>query len=336
LLEQAGRGELSNGSSLKIAQRWQELVDEAEQAMSTNALERRFVPLRDSAPKYDVARLRAERRAQELAAKPVEDVPRAGEASVSPYGYELRVQSEDGLITGRIDRALATPQGAVLQDYKSGAIFTLQEGDTREVKPEYALQLRLYAALYHEATGTWPLRLELVPLSGDPQEVPFTLEECLRLLESAKDLLNAVNEQLTRACGWDEIEASLATPSSSACRFCSFRPACGPYVSAIKRNADDREWPPDVVGAFHSVTKLGNGRFILRTTRGDGTDVFVRDLSDDAVQALALAREGALVGAFNVRRTRSERAFESGPLTTLYCSTDDCIAPVASSTTLST
>jgi hypothetical protein len=206
-----------------------------------------------------------------------------------------------------------------LQDYKSGAISTLQEGATREIKPEYALQLRLYAALYHEATGAWPLRLELVPLAGDSQEVPFTPEECLDLLKGARDLLSAVNEQLARPHAWDEIETALATPSSSACRFCSFRPACGPYLSAARRNADDREWPPDVVGAFHSVTKLGNGRFILRATREDGGDVFVRDLSDEAVQPLALARDGTLVGAFNVRRTRSARAFESGPLTTLYC-----------------
>jgi hypothetical protein len=75
------------------------------------------------------------------------------------------------------------------------------------------------------------------------------------------------------------------------------------------------------VGAFHSVTKLGNGRFILRTMREEGDDVFVRDLSDDAAQPFARAREGSLVGAFNVRRTRSARAFESGPLTTVYCQT---------------
>jgi PD-(D/E)XK nuclease superfamily len=319
LLEQAGGGELSDGSSLKIAQTWQELVDEAEQTMSTNALERRFVPLRDSAPKYDVTRLRAESRAQELATKSASEVPRASEASASPYGYELRVQSQDGLIAGRIDRALATPRGVVLQDYKSGAIFTLQEGDIREAKPEYALQLRLYAALYHEATGTWPLRLELVPLSGEPQEVTFTPEECLRLLRSAKDLLNAVNEHLTGSHAWDEIEASLATPSPSACRFCSFRPACGPYISAVTRDPDGCEWPPDAVGDFHSITKLGNGRFILRMTREDRTDVFIRDLSDETAQPLALVGEGTLVGAFNARRTRSEHVFEGGPLTTLYC-----------------
>ena len=287
--------------------------------MAATALENRFVPLRDSAPKYEVARLRAENRAGELATRPADDVPRASEATASPYGYELRVQSEDGLIAGRIDRALATPQGAVLQDYKSGAIFSLQEGDTHEVKPEYALQLRLYAALYYEATGLWPLRLELVPLSGDPQDVPFSHEECLHLLSSAKNLLSAVNEHLARSDGWDAIEASLATPSATACRFCSFRPACAPYISAAQVAAENPEWPPDVLGAFQSLTKLGNGRLILHVRREDGTDVFVRDLTDEvAAEALAI-HEGVLVGAFNVRRTRSPNAFESGPLTTLYC-----------------
>jgi PD-(D/E)XK nuclease superfamily len=323
LLEEAGRGELTNGSTTKIAQRWQELVDEAEQSMRASALEKRFVPLRDTAPKYEVARLRAEARAGELARKPALGETRAGEATASPYGYELRVESADGLIAGRIDRALATEHGTVLQDYKSGAIFSLQEGDVRQIKPEYAQQLRLYAALYFEATGTWPVRLELVPLAGDPQEVSFSQEECLRLLERAKALLADVNQQLARVPeGWDAVEASLATPSAAACRFCSFRPACSPYLST-ERPAEDREWPADVCGSFQSLIRLGNGRWILRAARNDGTHFFVRDLPEQlAAEAMASAREGILVGAFNLRRTGSPQAFEAGALTTLYCQPD--------------
>lgn len=288
--------------------------------MGASALEKRFVPLRDTAPKYEVARLRAEARAGELARKPALGETRAGEATASPYGYELHVESVDGLIAGRIDRALATERGTVLQDYKSGAIFSLQEGDVREIKAEYALQLRLYAALYYEATGTWPVRLELVPLAGDPQEVSFSQEECLRLLDQGKALLSDVNEKLARVSdGWDTVEASLATPSAAACRFCSFRPACSAYLSS-EHAADDREWPADVCGSFQSLTKLGNGRLILRVARNDGSHVFVRDLAEDvATKTMASAREGMLIGAFNLRRTGSPQAFESGALTTLYC-----------------
>lgn len=286
--------------------------------MRASTLEKRFVPLRETAPKYEVARLRAEARAGELARRPAAGEARADEATASPHGYELRVESADGLIAGRIDRALATEHGTILQDYKSGAIFSLQEGDARPIKPEYALQLRLYAALYHEATGTWPVRLELVPLAGDPQSVSFSQEECLHLLDRAKEILINVNEQLGHVSdGWDAIEASLATPSPAACRFCSFRPACSQYLSTDHAD-DDREWPADVCGSFESLTKLGNGRLILRLARRDGTHVFVRDLSEEVAAEMASAPEGTLVGAFNVRRTGSPQAFESGPLTTLY------------------
>jgi hypothetical protein len=319
LLEEAGRGAFPAArASEAIEARWNELVSEANAAMGRNPFERRFVPLDQSVAKFEVVRLRAVARAAELAADTPGAGARAGDASATPFGYELRVESGDGLIAGRIDRAIPALDGVVLQDYKSGAIFTLRHGEERALKPEYAIQLQLYAALYHDATGTWPSRLELVPLSGSPHAVPFVQAESLRLLEDARALLAEVNQQLARSShDWEGAERSLASPSPSACRFCSYRPACLPY---LERNwpDPDNDWPADVWGQFGGLQRLGNGSLILTLKRGDSV-FFVRGISDAQVEETGAdsVTEAADVGVFNARRTRSPQAFEAGPLTAI-------------------
>lgn len=318
LLEEAGRGELSTHN---VDARWQKLVAEAEQAMTQIAHEARFVPLRDTVPKYEVVRLRAEARATELAKDVPDTGPRAAEARADPYGYELRVESADGLIAGRIDRAVPAQAGPVLQDYKSGAIFSIRQGEgQQEIRPEYADQLRLYAALYFEATGTWPSKLELVPLTGPPIGVSFSTTESLNLLDHARSLLADVNKELERSAdGWDAVEASLANPSASACRFCAYRPACAAYLSSTD-DEGERDGPADVVGTFASLTRLGNGRLMLSIRRSDGSASFVRDITDRTAAAARLDTldTGYPIGVFNLRRTQAARAFEEGPLTIVY------------------
>jgi hypothetical protein len=319
LLEEAGRGSIS-AEETAIENRWADLIAEAEREMSERDLERQFAPLSHHVPQFDVVRIRALMRASELA----RDVPgaeaRASDASDSLYGSELRVESSDGLIAGRIDRVLPTASGAVIRDYKSGAIFSLHHGDEREVRPEYVIQLRVYAALYHEATGNWPAKLELVPLSGAPHEVSYSHEESLKLLDRARSLLHEVNAELVRHGGdWDAVERALATPSASACRFCAYRPACSVYLARHEVDSDG-DWPADMWGTFRGLEGLGNGRLLLSVVRGDGSIGYVRDLRAEVAEAprLTAIREGSWIGVFNTRRTRSPRAFEEGPLTWVY------------------
>jgi hypothetical protein len=319
LLEDAGRGAFAGDAESRIEARWRELVSEAEAAMARNELESRFVPLEQSVPKFDVVRLRALARAAELTRDTPGAEARADDAKAAPFGYELRVESADGLIAGRIDRAIPGPDGVILQDYKSGAIFTLRHGDERELKPEYAVQLRLYAALYHDATGTWPSRLELVPLSGPPQIVPFSPTESLRLLDKARKILTQVNEGMDHyGSDWDAAERSLASPSPAACRFCPYRPACVTYLERDVVDADP-EWPADIWGKFGGVQRLGNGRLMLTLKVGDSL-FFVRDVNDSLAEdaLIDLLPGDADVGVFNPRRTRSPRALEAGPLTAIH------------------
>lgn len=318
LLEEAGCGSVpAEGSA--IDSRWRELIAEAESEMTCLHLERRFVPLSQHVPQFDVIRIRAQARTAELARYVRDAETRACEVTDSPYGTELRVQSSDGLIEGRIDRVVRTSTGPVIQDYKSGAIFSLRDGVDHEIRPEYSAQLRLYAALYYEAVGDWPKRLELVPLSGSPQEVSYSRADSLKLLESARSVLREVNDELARSSDdWEAVERALATPSPSACRFCTYRPACSTYLS---HEGDSNEnWPADTWGTFHGLASLGNGRLLL-SLKGEGVAMsYVRGISPELAAATGLAsvREGAWIGVFSTRRTRSPRAYEEAPLTWVH------------------
>lgn len=321
LLEEAGGGSFSPVTDPDVIERrWCELVANAEQAMATNPLERRSVPLEANVKKFEVLRLRAVARALELAQNITDPSGPAGDAAVTPYGYELRVASADGLIAGRIDRVIPAPGGPVLQDYKSGAIFSHRPDGETELKPAYTFQLRLYAVLYYEATGTWPSKLQLVPLTGEPHDVSFSPADSLRLLEDSRSLLAQVNDDIARGReDWVAAERLLASPSPSACRFCAYRPACLPYMARDLHDTD-REWPADVWGEPAGLTQLGNGRLMLSIALPDGSLFFVRNVTEDVAEPAMLEphHEGQLVGVFNARRTASLQAFEQGQITAIH------------------
>src|SRR5581483_9605567 len=182
------------------------------------------------------------------------------------YGFELPLESSDGLIRGRIDAILPSPEGPILQDYKSGAIFEIAGSDELVLKNEYADQLKIYGALYHERTGVWPHRLEVLPVSTAPYEVSFTPAECEELAHAARAAVAKVND-LIATCNGHELEASLANPSPSACCYCPYRPACHAYSSATQPAIGS--WPADASGEFRELRLLGNGKRLLLLSSGE-------------------------------------------------------------------
>ena len=104
-----------------------------------------------------------------------------------PYGFELPVASADGLVRGRIDRVIESPNGPIIQDFKTGNVYDAQGNLYRTVRLEYQVQLRLYAALYFEVYGAWAAALELVPLQGEIVPVSLDRTDAVRLLAEAKE-----------------------------------------------------------------------------------------------------------------------------------------------------
>jgi hypothetical protein len=319
LLEEAGRGDFFDAADPAIECRWEELLHSAEETSATNWLARHLVPLAGSVPDFQVRRLQALAAARGLAdavageRRPEPDQP----SRRFPSGGEVGVSTPDGLAGGRIDAVTLTAGGPVLKDYKSGAIYG-RGAEARVVKPEYALQLKLYAAIYAGMTGTWPARLEVVPIAGPPEDVPFTKEECQRLLMDALQRRDEINAIVSQNAPLQDRIQRLASPDPSVCVYCAYRPHCGAYEK-VRHEQPEAGWPLDAWGEVAELRLLGNGRRLLTIQTSTGA-TYVRgvDPSEGRHPALDTASPGDRIGCYNLRPGGSPSSFSEGPYTTFY------------------
>jgi hypothetical protein len=269
LFEAAGRGQLDGGGNGGIDATWDALVSRAEKKMIPSALRQHQVPLSRSIPDFEVRKLRACRRAAEIAHDTFRTHNGRRRQSPEPTGFELWVESDDGQVGGYIDRVTMTKDGVVLSDYKSGAILDSGTGEgPGELKRAYKEQLELYAALYRLKCGTWPIRLEVVPLQGTPVEVVFVPEDAERLLAEANTFLRTANKRIAQVENGSAAITGLASPQAVHCRLCLFRPACQAYWSVRGRESQEK-WPADVKGFLRERTRLRNGKVCMRIAEGD-------------------------------------------------------------------
>lgn len=319
LLEESGRGQIDKGDAEK---RWKELVSDVEQRMRESWLERSLAPLRKTVLNYEVRKIRACRKAVEIAQEP--SLARHKIEGRAEIGFEVWVESPNGLIGGYVDQVQKTDEGAVLRDYKSGYILDKQSPDGElKIKNEYQVQLKLYAALYQSTFGRWPVRLEIVPLQGANQILTFHPQECTKLLEDAADSLKQINQAINEitvssATGNEHL---LATPSPATCRFCQFRPGCSAYQKASDQAAGD-QWPKDIWGTVTEIRQLGNGRIgaSLQVTNRPYTVAHIRGLepSPDRHPALQLIKQGDRIAVYNLQGSASAISFSETPITVIY------------------
>lgn len=314
LLEDAGRGLLDDPSPAGVERRWDELLAGANEAMANSWLDRHLVPLSESVADFEVRKLRATRLARELALSATRDLALA--VGNHRSGHEMVVSTPDGRATGRIDAVVAGPDGLVIRDYKSGAIYQEYSANTSTLKEAYSTQLKLYAAVFAAMTGEWPVRLEVVPVAGEPEEVPFSPAEAEQLLLEAVRLLDAVNGVLATTEPRSQQEL-LARPSTHNCRFCPYRPWCAPYRRAADAAPDG--WPADTWGEVTEVRSLGNSRILL-TLEHDGLLARLAGLDPrpERHPALALLDVGDPVAAFDLRRQRGSSSLSEGTMTVIY------------------
>jgi CRISPR/Cas system-associated exonuclease Cas4 (RecB family) len=126
---------------------------------------------------------------------------------------EVPVRSQDGLLAGRVDYAEKLSTGVRLLDYKSALRDDLPE--------RYERQLQLYALLWYETFGEWPVEAAVVyPFTGTMHRVSVDPETCLRVGNEARMLIKQLQEGLPAE--------QLATPGE-VCTVCEFRPWCKPF-----------------------------------------------------------------------------------------------------------
>ena len=312
MLAAAGRGELS--SETELENYWARVVNSTEQEMLGSWLERSLVPLSKSVRNYAVDELRAINKAREIA---LCGWPRATAAvgGTTGCGFELWVHTPDKKVCGYIDHAYNDDDdGIVIRDYKSGYLF--ESADEHVVKEAFAIQLRLYAALYSFTFGQWPTRLELTPTQGPSVVVPFDPAQCINLVNEAKNLLDEIKAIVLRINEKHLSAASLASPSPETCRHCSYRPNCNAYIR-VEKNAG-AGWPLDVWGVVKNVKPLMNGQLamILKTIKSTEA---IRGISPEGRHpALATVTTGERLAFFNLQKSFPAGGLQEGLYTTIY------------------
>ena len=287
--------------------------------MRASPLDKHLVPLNTSVPDIAVRRIRAVQRALEIANAGCSwQLPNRRIPSAPRFGYEVPLQSSDKLVRGRIDAVIPAREGPIIQDYKSGAIYEDSgEGERKRIlRDDYQAQLKIYAALYAESFGEWPSSLQVVPLSGDRQEVSFSKSDSSRLLSEARAAVRRLNTLISTRSE-TSLPLILANPGIKTCAYCQYRPACGPYKSA-RDEANTDNWPSDVIGILADVKELGNGKLMLRILTENGL-VTVPGLSpEDRHPALPAISGGATIGVFSLRRARPSGPYSESFLTTIH------------------
>lgn len=130
-----------------------------------------------------------------------------------PVEIEVPVQSGDGLLRGRVDRAEYRPEGVCLVDYKSA----LRD----DLPGRYERQVQLYAYLWYETRGDWPTAgLVHYPLTAAIHPVLIEPATCQQLAAETTELIIRAETEPQLA--------KLALPGD-VCQVCDFRPWCGPF-----------------------------------------------------------------------------------------------------------
>ncbi|MEW6697997.1 MAG: PD-(D/E)XK nuclease family protein [Bacillota bacterium] len=264
LLELAGQGLINDEQTMQ--EYWRQQIFQVENQMSDNWLERHMVPLSKNTRNFQVK--------QQLYFLMIRNLlgHRSQQVSSHSSKYEVWVETKDKKVAGRVDAIRCIPEGVQIIDYKSGSV-TEQDSGSDIVKQDYQQQLKLYAAIYQEAHGTWPVKLTVVGLDQYEYDIKFDIEECRELLNTAKIELDLVNSQVLQGIPQD----GMAKPSPEACKYCIYRPGCNRYWQVRQVRQDTDAWPIDIYGVVKDKKLLGNGLYSLRLNSRHG-EINIRGL----------------------------------------------------------
>lgn len=289
----------------RLEEIWQRHLSQIEQQVAENGDEA-WLPLTESYPYLEQTRLWSIREAEN---QRVYIKPSSGAGQT-----ETRLESDDGLVAGRLD-AVETDHGhLLLQDFKSGRVHDAS-GD---VRVEYRDQMFLYAALYFECHGTWPDELRLVDKRGQATNLVWTHDLAAETLRSAKSRLLSIRETVGEGGTLrDERIAKLARPDGGACQNCRSRPICPGYLERLQREGlvvhdDSRHSLLDTVGVMVRADEISDGRVRLelqcldkvRSIQGLTRSGRFRDPPGSDTDPDGLPASGDLVAVFNARPRR--------------------------------
>lgn len=218
-------------------------------------------------------------------------------------------ESQDKLIGGKVDLVIENGNEIEILDFKTGAITQDcldDEGEIySDVKNEYKEQLKLYAFLYFENTGKFPIRLSLVDLAKQKFCVEFSEQECKALFEEAKNLLKSTNDCI-------KTEIFSAHPKVENCKYCLYRPACSFFIKKLKTDFSFN----DVLGEIKEVRKFQNGNVSLFLQNGNKVLTIKNFISEDFDELNNNKNKQIIV--YNVKREATEFVYSAANTTMIY------------------
>jgi len=316
ILEKAGKGEIPGDNSFYLA--WISCVQQEENKMSSSWIEKHLVPLEKSVRNYEVKKQQCLLMVRNLV--PTTPHPSAIADSRKRASHEVWLQTPNGKVGGYADAIVSTDAGDVIIDYKTGAIVESGHGASgSEVRYDYQIQAKLYAALYNSMCGKWPASIELVGLDSISRTIPFRQEECSSLLDEARELIYRINSVISsKTENYVIVLRHLASPSPEVCRFCLYRPCCPAYWE--KREAEpEGEWSHDAKGKLKEIKKLGNGLMLIKLIPDlqKSNIITVRGLHPDRHPALNNKTPDE-VSVFSMIHGKVPGSYGEGHLTTIY------------------
>lgn len=311
----AARREISNFDDFKNL--WGKYIHDEEESLLSNPLSKHQVPLYKSLRDLSTRKQKCWDSVRPL----LNNIPNQNSSNNPDFykdRFEIFVSTPENDVVGFIDEVIKTPDGIQLIDYKSGKTCDVDITGVKKIKPDYVLQLKIYAALYYLTYNIWPLSpLKIIEMGGQEFQVPYDQNEVLTLVQNAKLFIHEINSKIQKNEGNPrKMEHSLARPSPESCKYCAFRPACNSYWN--KRRNDRREnWPLDICGTVTRVEKQGNDLFSIKISQNNPIlgPVQIRGISPLLQYPLETGKEYAF---YNLNKDRSTDHYRQGLLTTIY------------------
>ncbi len=303
LFELTATGQITSEESVQSY--WKELIKCTEDDMKRNWLEYHIVPLSKSTRNFDVKKQQCFRIIKSMIDFRMSTEPK--------YQGQLKaecwVQTEDGLVGGRIDAFRFNNDGVDLLDFKTGEFLEDIDG-TESIKQAYKIQLKIYAALFYLKFGYWPNKLVIVGLNQNEFIIPFNQSECLSLLKEVRSKIIEINNCILAGFGIEEF----ANPDNVECMWCSYRPICKKYLEALRRNIIGKRF--DVWGNLTKKRIMGNGLYQV-TLETLNEEIKIRGLSPNRYPLLGKNNSGSLL-ICNLNADNIGSNFYENLLTTIY------------------
>lgn len=320
LLEESNKGIITNFDQFET--RWDYLIKGVETHLSSSPLTRHLIPFNRTIPDL----LQKKFKCWEIInIENHNHIPiETGQQTISSstrcsHETELWVQTRDGLVGGYIDSLIHAPEGTILLEYKSGSIFSKDSNsDSRRIiRDDYLNQIILYAGLFYESFGSWPIETRIISIANGSTVIRVNPLNYQTLIDKLKKDIALTNCIIRRESNRQFLISHLASPSNDTCLYCNYRPICSSYWND-RSKFHESPWPRDVIGIVQNVVLLGNNTQLVTIIQTSPREeiVTIRGLAPSRYDLSGTV--GKVLAFYNLNSDVGFTNYKQGLLTTIY------------------